>query len=150
MNNGPVFIIDDDPEELEIVKEIWKDVGRGHGIEVFTDPHSLIARLREKINPFLIICDVNLGKMDGFELRKRLCDEQALSYKSIPFVFWSTSASNEQIKRSYDMGGHGFFIKGTTYLEIKESLNLIMKYWTVSKAPELPKNFSAIESMSHR
>ena len=139
MNNAPVFIIDDDQEELDIVKEIWDELNYNRPIEVFSDPYALIARLSEEINPFLIICDVNLSKMDGFELRTRLCNELSLSYKSIPFIFCSTSASNDQIKKGYDTGGHGFFIKGSNYSEIKESLSIIMKYWTASKAPELPK-----------
>jgi CheY-like chemotaxis protein len=140
MNDAPVFIIDDDPDELEIAQEIWPELGFNHPLEVFSQPEDLIRRLREKINPFLIICDVNLRKMDGFALRKKLTEETALSYKSIPFVFWSTTASDDQIKRGYDSGGHGFFIKGTNYIEIKESLKLIMAYWTESKAPNLPQS----------
>jgi hypothetical protein len=73
--------------------------------------------------------------MDGFALKQKLAEEAALSYKSIPFVFWSTTASNDQIKKGYDSGGHGFFIKGVSYAEIKESLNLIMTYWRTSKSP---------------
>ena len=140
MNNSPVFIIDDDPEDLEMVKEIWQELSYQNSLEVFSKPQLLIERLREKVNPFIIICDVNLHGINGFTLREKLCEEIALSYKSIPFVFWSTAASNDQIKRAYDIGGHGFFIKGARYSEIKESLNIIMGYWTKSKAPILPSS----------
>src|SRR5215213_3491164 len=102
MNTAPVFIIDDDPEELEIASEIWPEVNLEHPLEVFSDPDDLIRRLQEKVNPFIIICDVNLRKMDGFVLRQKLTQQAALSYKSIPFVFWSTTASNDQIKKGYD------------------------------------------------
>lgn len=140
MNNAPVFIVDDDIEELEIAREIWEELSFQNPLEVFSDPYDLIDRLNENINPFIIICDVNLHKIDGFTLRQRLSDEAALSYKSIPFVFWSTTASNDQIKKAYDLGGHGFFFKGETYTQIKESLLIIMNYWTNSKVPHLPKS----------
>lgn len=142
MTNPPVFIIDDDPDELEIAQEVWQELGFKNSLEVFFKPQDLIDRLAEKVNPFIIICDVNLHGMDGFTLRQRLCEEVALSYKSIPFIFWSTAASNEQIKRAYDIGGHGFFLKGSTYPEIKDSLNVIMSYWTKAKAPALPHSLA--------
>jgi CheY-like chemotaxis protein len=142
MDNSPVFIIDDDSDELEMAKEIWQELQFPNPLEVFSHPQELIDRLKEKINPFIIICDVNLRKMDGFALKRKLSEEAALSYKSIPFVFWSTTASNDQLKKGYDSGGHGFFIKGANYTEIKESLNLIMTYWRASKVPILPHSFT--------
>jgi FixJ family two-component response regulator len=141
MTNSPVFIIDDDNEELEMVKEIWSELQFTNELELFSDPFKLMHRLGDdKVNPFIIICDVNLQKLDGFTLRQKLSDDVKLSYKSIPFVFWSTTASNEQIKKAYDSGGHGFFIKGSSYKEIKDSLNVIMTYWKASKSPVLPSS----------
>jgi CheY-like chemotaxis protein len=145
MNVAPVFIIDDDKEELEMATEIWKKLKFTHPLEVFSNPQNLIDRLREDVNPFIIICDVNLHKMDGFTLREKLAEEAVLSYKSIPFVFWSTTASNEQIKKAYDTGGHGFFLKGESYMKIQESLEIIMTYWTASKAPVPPLSLANTE-----
>jgi DNA-binding NarL/FixJ family response regulator len=76
--------------------------------------------------------------MDGFTLREKIANEQLLHYKSIPFVFWSTAASNEQVQKAYDKGAHGFFLKGSSYSDIKNSLLLIMSYWTQSKVPTIP------------
>jgi DNA-binding NtrC family response regulator len=142
MNNAPVFIIDDDPDELEMAREIWDELNYKNRLEVFSKPTHFLERLREKVNPFLIMCDVNLHGMDGFQLRQKLCEEVALSYKGIPFIFWSKMATNDQIKKAYDIGGHGFFIKGENYAEIKESLNIIVSYWTASKAPILPRSLA--------
>ena len=139
MNNRPVFVLDDDGEELDIVKEIWQELDCTHPLEVFGSTEKFLQRMSEKnVNPFLIISEVNLDTMDGFTLRQKLCSDVEMSYKSIPFVFWSTAASNEQIKVAYDSGGHGFFLKGYTYQEIKKSLSIIMTYWSKSEAPVLP------------
>jgi CheY-like chemotaxis protein len=124
-----------------MVQEIWNELNLENALEVFADAEKLLSRLREKnVNPFIIISDVNLPKMDGFTLRETLAEDTTLSYKSIPFIFWSTSASNEQIKHAYDSGGHGFFFKGQTYTQIKESLGIIMTYWKASKCPTVPKS----------
>ena len=137
MDLAPVFIIDDDKEELEMIQEIWQEFDFKNPLELFSSTEDLFERLKENINPFIIIADVNLPKMDGFTLRQKLAEDPSLKYKSIPFVFWSTLASNEQIKRAYDTCGHGFFIKGRNYNDIKDSLKLIMSYWKTSKVPHL-------------
>jgi CheY-like chemotaxis protein len=142
MENPPVFIIDDDNEELDIIQDIWKELNFDHPLEVFDDVDRLFTRLNEKVNPFVIISDVNLPKVDGFSLREKLANDFSMSYKSIPFIFWSTSASNDQIKRAYDSGGHGFFMKGNTYREISKSLQIIMTYWKTSRVPALPHAIS--------
>jgi CheY-like chemotaxis protein len=144
MSNAPVFIIDDDIEELEMAKEIWQELNFSNPLELFSNPQDLLNRLKQDINPFIIICDVNLQTIDGFVLRQELSEETDLSYKSIPFVFWSTSASNDQIKKAYDIGGHGFFLKGQTYTQIKDSLNIILTYWTASKVPTIPSALQRI------
>lgn len=137
MNTGPVFIIDDDVEELDIVKELWQELNFPNSLETFTLPADLIKRLKANDQaPFIIISDVHLPQMDGFELRQRLAKEDNMRYKTIPFIFWSTTASNTDIKTAYDSGGHGFFFKGSTYQEISASLRVIMNYWAASKIPE--------------
>lgn len=136
MNNRPVFIVDDDFEEREIIEDILRDLEIDNPLLFFDSGPAVLDHIhQDPTNPFLIICDVNLPLMDGFTLRQRFTDDYALHYKSIPFIFWSTTASNEQIKRAYDIGAHGFFFKGNNYAEIKESLATIFTYWRSSKSP---------------
>ena len=136
MNNRPVFIIDDDLDEHEIIQDIWQELAVDNPLIFFKSSSAVLTHLMgDPTNPFLIICDVNLPQMDGFELRQKISDHDTIRYKAIPFIFWSTAASNEQIKKAYDYGGHGFFLKGHNYSQIKESLSIIINYWRNSKAP---------------
>ena len=136
MNNGPVFIVDDDLDEHEIIQDVWKELNVDNPLLFFESGSALLNHLKENpTNPFIIICDVNLPQMDGFELRQKITDNDNIFYKAIPFVFWSTAASNEHIKKAYDHGAHGFFLKGHNYSQIKQSLSIIITYWRSSKAP---------------
>ena len=137
MNNGPILIVDDDLDDQEFLQEAWKELKYSNELLFFTDPQEALNFLKqEKTIPFLIICDVNLHKMDGFEFKKRLLEDSSLNYKSIPFVFFSNTASNRQIQQSYDLGSNGFFIKGGSMREIKETFISIIEYWQKSKVPE--------------
>jgi len=137
MNTSPVFIVDDDSDDRFLIKEVWRELEVTNPLLFFEHAENVIAHLKDDPTPpFLIICDVNLPGIDGFELRKRLQDNSNFRYKTIPFIFWSTKALPEQVKRSYDLGGHGFFIKDSKFEDLKESFKDIISYWLKSKTPE--------------
>ncbi len=102
----------------------------------FNNAVSALEYLKKKnIIPFLILSNVNLPTINGFEFKERCLKDEHLNYATVPFVFWSTFASTEQIKKAYDLGGHGFFIKGNSFESIKQSLIDIVNYWANSKRP---------------
>lgn len=137
MNSEPVFIVDDDEDDLQFIKEVWKELNYENELIFFSDGEAVLKHLKTDATvPFLILCDVNIPCMDGFELKKHLYEDDLLNYKSIPFVFWSSQASKEQIKKAYDLGGNGFFVKENTLNGLKTSLAEIMQYWLKSKVPE--------------
>ncbi len=86
--------------------------------------------------PFLIISDVNLPYEDGFAIRKHLIDDKDLKYKSIPYVFWSTAASEKQIRFAYDLPAQGFFFKPSNFQDLCSTFKAILDYWTKSQHPK--------------
>lgn len=136
MNNDAVFLVDNDEDDHELVQQVFSDLKINNTLRFFKSGKEVLDYLKENNEtPFIVISDINLGGMDGFELREALMDDPSLKYKVIPFIFWSTAASKQQIKRAYDAGGHGFFIKETNYTELRKSLKNIMEYWLKSKTP---------------
>jgi DNA-binding NarL/FixJ family response regulator len=73
--------------------------------------------------------------MNGFEIREKLLSDPKTRYKTIPFIFWSNSASHSQIKKAYDLAAHGMFIKGSTMEELEKTFTRIVEYWQVSLKP---------------
>ena len=133
---GPVVIVDDDDDDKEIIELVWRELPYKNELVFFRTGEQVLKFLNtEDVVPFLILCDVNIPKMDGFELKKRLLADDNLNYASIPFIFWSSVASNAQIKKSYDLGGNGFFVKEDKINYIKTFFSSIMEYWIKSKTP---------------
>jgi CheY-like chemotaxis protein len=139
MNNGPIYIVNDDSDDNDIIRDAFDEAGIKNDLKFFTDPEVVLEELKKAIVPFIIISDVNLPKMDGFKLREKILNENTAKDKSIPFIFWSTTASEAQIKKAYDLSAHGFFLKGRTYHELKEKIQEIVKYWSDSLAPQQEK-----------
>jgi CheY-like chemotaxis protein len=135
MNNGPVIIVDNDEEDWEIIQDAWADL-RDNNELIFMSKGSDVMDYMESDNkiPFLILCDVNLNGMSGFDLKEKLYNSSS-NYASIPFIFWSSAVSHAQIERAYDLGANGFFLKENTLAEIKQTLIDIIRYWKKCVVP---------------
>ena len=136
MNNNPIYIVDDDEDDQQIIKEAVAEIGLKNELKFFYTAEAVLNELRKSdLIPFIIISDINLPGMDGFTLREKILTETSMNDKSIPFIFCSTTASDAQVKRAFDLSAHGFFIKGRTFKELKEELGEIISYWSKSLAP---------------
>lgn len=135
MNTNPIYIVDDDSDDEDLVKEAFEELGITREVKFFRTAEGVLNELKNDVVPFMILSDVNLPRMDGFQLREKILNETSITDKSIPFIFWSTSASEAQVKRAYDLSAHGFFLKGRTFKELKEKIHEMVKYWSDSLAP---------------
>ena len=137
VNSKPILIIDDDSDDREFILEAWKELSFPNHLIFFKSGEEVLKYLKnEKVIPFLILSDVNLPKMNGFELKEKLLKEKDTRYASIPFVFWSSAISNTQVQKAYDLGVNGIFIKENNFNSLKAVLIDIMNYWEKSKVPE--------------
>lgn len=136
MNIGTIWIIDNDEEDQDILREVWAELGFANALEFFINAEAALARLAQLTEaPFIVLCDINLPGMNGFELRKRMLEGDSKIYSSVPFIFWSGHASEAQITQAYQLSAHGFFVKDSTMTEWKETFRLIISYWMKSKMP---------------
>lgn len=137
MNTEPIFIVDDDKDEWEFLQDAWDELEFTNELKFFSSAEDVLHHLKhEKVIPFLIISDVKLNRMSGFDLKKKILEDSSINYKSVPFIFFSNSATTSQIEKSYDLGSNGFFIKGQNIQEIKNTLRDIVNYWQKSKVPQ--------------
>ena len=135
-NLGPVYIVDDDTDDQQLIKEIWQDLKIEHPLRFFDNGKEVLHHLKQDATtPFLILSDVNLPVMDGFELRKAILDDSTMENKSVPFIFWSGNTSNGEIKKAYHLAVHGFFIKAGSYEKLKDTIRKIFDYWCRSQQP---------------
>src|SRR5688500_5915856 len=119
MNTNPIYIVDDDIEDQDLIIDAFKELGIKNKLKFFINAEKVLSQLKSDTEiRFLIISDVHLRKMDGFQLREKILTESTVKDKSIPFIFWSTNASEAQIKKAYDLSAHGFFLKGRSFKEL--------------------------------
>ncbi|MFP5438985.1 MAG: response regulator [Bacteroidia bacterium] len=134
---GAVVIIEDDMDDRIFLSRVFEDIGIeneiiwfGEGIEAF---EFLSATNR---NIFIIFSDVKLPAESGLELKQKIDANPRLRKKSIPFVFYSTSANQRDIDEAYtEMTIQGFFQKVGDYEETKKLMRTVFDYWSICKHP---------------
>jgi CheY-like chemotaxis protein len=137
MKDNPILIVDDDNEDLDLIRDVINHLTIKRPIYYFSSGAELEAFLRTSARaPFLIICDVNLPEQDGFEIKKRILNNRDLKYKAVPFIYWSTDASEKQIQYAYDLPAQGFFFKPSKFNELCETFKTILSYWEKSQHPK--------------
>lgn len=99
METGAVWIVDDDADDKDLLADVFEELQLPHDLVFLNNATQLLKKL-EEVNkaPFIILCDVNLPGIDGFELREMLIHSPNKKFQSVPFIFWSTYASEAQIE----------------------------------------------------
>ncbi|RYY97376.1 MAG: response regulator [Chitinophagaceae bacterium] len=137
MEDSPIIIVDDDQDDLDLIADVAQALHLSRPIHFLKTGDALIDLLKgSTASPFLIVCDLNLPGDDGFTVKKRVAEHPDLKYKSVPFIFWSTDASEKQIQHAYDLPAQGFFFKPQNFDDLCDTFKTILSYWTKSQHPK--------------
>ena len=89
--------------------------------------------------PDLILLDLQLPGMNGFEIMKAINHMSSLS--NVPVVMLTTSARREEIAQAYQLGARGYVVKSDDFSVLMTKLKSVKEYWF--SAVELPSKFSS-------
>jgi len=134
--NGPVIIIEDDRDDQDFLTEVFQNLNYPNKIIFFGDPQKALDFLnRAETVPFLILSDINMPKLSGFELRNKLRTDEQLQLKCIPYLFFSTALNEQTVIDAYSASVQGFFVKPNSIEELEKTIRVIMEYWMRCAAP---------------
>ena len=123
--NLKVLLIEDDMDDVELLKEAFGDNNVEYEIEVIMEGDRVKPFLETaEYIPTIIIMDLNLPKTDGKEILKDIKATDA--FKSIPLIVFSTSSSKDDIEYAYSLGANKFITKPTTIAGWNETIEVIV------------------------
>lgn len=135
--SGPIINIDDDEDDHEIIIAVCEKLKIAKYLKCFREAHHALDFLRKSHEyPSMILCDINMPKITGFELRRAINDNNTLRERSVPFIFYSTYADLHQVREAYKMTVQGFFLKGASFEEAERTFKVILDYWQLCKHPK--------------
>jgi two-component system alkaline phosphatase synthesis response regulator PhoP/two-component system response regulator VicR len=101
-----VLVVDDDPQIVRVVEINLTQ--EGHAVRTAADGEEALAAVAQE-RPDLIILDVMMPRMDGFETLKRLKADPALA--EIPVIMLTARAQDEDVFEGYGTGATWYLTK---------------------------------------
>ena len=131
-----ILLVEDNPDHAMLTRRVLKDykvANEVHLVEDGADALDYVYRRGQYSNgknaprPGLILLDVKLPKVDGFEVLRQLKTDP--EYSSIPVVMLTTSSHDEEVARGYADGANSYVTKPVRFDEFAEKVKNIGLYW---------------------
>lgn len=118
-----ILLIEDDPDIQKMVQLSLKYQG-GHSVSVASGGQEGLVKARAE-RPDLILLDVMMPEMDGYEVCQRLKADPETA--SIPVVFLSARAQQSEIQKGKDLGAAGYLVKPFDPMTLSSYLEAILE-----------------------
>ena len=121
MTQATILSVDDSPVNQQIVKEILEDE---YNVELaFSGDECL--KLAPVVAPNLILMDVSMPGIDGYETCKKIKSDSLL--KEIPVIFVSAKVSKDHKLKGYEAGGYDYITKPFEYNELTAKVKNVLE-----------------------
>ena len=131
--NSLILIVDDIPKNIQLLGNILSN--HGYNIAVATNGKQALTIIEKKL-PDLVLLDVMMPEIDGFEVCQRIKDNPAS--REIPVIFLTAKHEVEDKIRGFEVGGSDYVTKPfetaeviarvRTHLQLKNALDTIHQY----------------------
>jgi len=131
-----ILMADDDADDRQLTREALEDARLINDIRFVENGEELLEYLRrqgkyappaEAPRPGIILLDLNMPRKDGRTVLKEI--KQDAELRTIPVVVLTTSKSDEDVYRSYDLGVNSYIVKPVTFEALVDTLQTLEKYW---------------------
>jgi CheY-like chemotaxis protein len=133
---GPIIVIEDDGDDQEYMMDIFKQLNFENEVIYFKDGEKALEYLIiTPTEPFIILSDINMPKLNGLALREQVHNNENLRLKCIPYLFFTTSDNQQHVIDAYSKSVQGFFVKPSSFGKLKETIRKIVEYWQECESP---------------
>ncbi len=128
-----VLLVDDDEGDRLCFRRVLQAQEINADLRVAADGREALDLLAPvlagdaRAGPHLILLDLNMAGMDGFELLRILKSTPAT--RSIPAVVLTTSSSAKDIEACYALGANSYIVKPASLVGLVHCVRALKQYW---------------------
>jgi CheY-like chemotaxis protein len=128
-----ILLVEDDEVDVKALKWAFEKLKVANPLVIARDGVEALETLRELPRPYLIITDINMPRMNGIELLRKIRESE--DYRD-SIVFVLTTSNDEQDKiDAYDLNVAGYMLKTDMGTSFTRAIALIDNYWKVVEFP---------------
>jgi DNA-binding response OmpR family regulator len=122
-NSPRALVVEDDAQCSYLLRFILER--EGYGVEVAPDGRRAQQRIEEPEPPALVMLDVMLPYLDGFQLIGLMRGKPA--WKNVPIIMLSGKAQESDIVRALDAGANDYVVKPFKFDELRARIKRLVK-----------------------
>ena len=137
-----VLIVEDNEGDVRLIKEAFTGSAVDSKFSVVNDGEEALDYLYKRgkfgtsSRPDLILLDLNLPRVNGFDVLSDVKSNPGL--QQIPVVIFSSSTSDNDVLRSYDLKANSYISKPSDFDEFLSVVKTIEEFWF--RTVKLPAN----------
>lgn len=137
MSNKEILLVEDNPDDVELILLALKAKRIVNKVIVAKDGAEAVDYLicmgeykdRPRTNPSLILLDLQLPKITGFDVLKFLRSNNKT--KKVPVTIFSSSNEQKDVDRCYELGANSYIRKPVDPVEFDEAIEKLGMYWLI-------------------
>ncbi|MEL7430742.1 MAG: response regulator [Pseudomonadota bacterium] len=131
-----ILIADDDADDRMLIADAFDEACLKNPVDFVVDGIDLLDYLKgegkyaeqEEVHlPGIILLDLNMPRMDGRTALKEIRAHP--EFRKIPVVVLTTSKSEEDILKTYNLGVNSFITKPVTFEGLVKVVQILNQYW---------------------
>ncbi|WP_323190364.1 response regulator [Halostella sp. PRR32] len=136
-----ILLVEDNPGDVRLTREAFDTADFEVTIDAVSDGADALEYLNDREGtdsspyPDLILLDLNLRRMDGFEVLENIRDDPVLS--RLPVLVLTSSEAQEDIIRSYELSANAYLTKPSGPDEFVSLVRAVRDFWV--EAVHLPR-----------
>jgi two-component system response regulator len=129
MTGAPILLVEDNPDDVELTLRAFRRSRLANEVLVARDGVEAMERLLSpsQPRPALVLLDLKLPRVDGFELLRWIREDEAL--KLLPVVILTSSKEERDIVQSYTLGANSYIVKPVDFEKFNEVVDQLGMYW---------------------
>jgi len=137
-SNLKVLLIEDDANDVELLRLAFESISGPRPDVVFNGQEAVeVIRAKAQVKPIcwpdVILCDLNMPVMNGFEFIKWLKLESPCPH--IPLIVLTSSVVDTDIGTSYDLGAAAYLVKPSGHEELQALAKGLVDFWKLVHPP---------------
>ncbi|RQG98654.1 response regulator [Natrarchaeobius oligotrophus] len=128
-----ILLVEDNPGDVRLTREAFKELSVDVELCVATDGKEALDLLSERRDvrpasvPDLVLLDLNLPRMDGFEFLRKI--EEMPPFGQLPVLILTSSTASEDVLESYDLAANAYLTKPTGPDEYTSMVRSVVNFW---------------------
>lgn len=145
MNSIKILLVEDNCDEEELAMRALRRSGITNEVCVVRDGQEAIdyvfaegphAGRKDLNDPYVILLDINLPKLNGLEVLKRIRENEATAL--IPVVLLTSSDEERDMVEGYKLGANSYINKPYDFSEFANQMKMLGTYWLdINKFPPI-------------